>query len=182
MWPLLRHLAGICVVISLANVLAKPASADIVTSFTPPNGSLCLDTLTVDFNVDAGAIDLRGFTVVLEFDPAHVTPIAVTPGTLLTGAACPLFFSWINAAAVGDSIFVDAATLGCSTTGPGSIVRMQFVHGAVQGTSPLQCRSASFRNSLNQSLPYTCPAGSVAYSCPVPATVPTWGSIKRNYR
>jgi len=174
--------AALGTAVALVVAASPPAGADIVTGFAPPAGNLCLDTLTVDLTVDAGAIDLRGFTLVLEFDPAHITPIAVTRGALMTGAACASFFSWINAAAIGDSILVDGATLGCSMTGPGSIVQVQFVHGPTQGTSPLRCRSGSFRNSLNQPQPYTCPDGSVTYSCPVPVALPTWGRMKHIYR
>lgn len=150
----------------------------IATSFVPSSGTVCKDTLFVDFTVDAAAVDLRGFTVVFEFDPTFVVPVSVERGALMTGAACGSFFTWINAATVGDSIWVDGATLGCSMQGPGSIVRMGFARGGTQGTSPLRCRSGSLRNSLNQSLPYTCAEATVTHYCAVAALQRTWTHVK----
>ena len=175
---------GIAVVIALA-AASQPSAGYaqiIVTGFTPPAGNLCNDTLTVNLTVDVAAVDLRGFTFVLEFDPTHVVPISVQRGSLMTGAACSSFFTWINSASVGDSIAIDGATLGCSMAGPGNIVRMRFVHSATQGASVLRCRSGSLRNALNQSLPFNCPDGTLTYFCPVPAGQPSWGHIKRLFR
>jgi hypothetical protein len=163
----------------LAGGAGASRAADV--TFDPSPGFVC-DTLLVDVKIDASVTDLRGFTFVFEFNPAVVKPIAAVAGPLETGAACGNFFQWINAAAVGDSIYVDGATLGCSVAGPGSIIQLTFAtlsHGA---TSSLQCRSGSMRNALNQDIPYTCHAGSLR-TCPGIATEPQpWTRVKRLFR
>ena len=136
-----RRRAGILFAI-LGGLLAAAAgpAAGAVIDFTPNPGFVC-DTLDVDVTIDASVTDLRGFTFTFEFDPSVVLPIDVSAGPLETGAACGNFFTWVNAAAIGDSIYVDGATLGCSVAGPGSIIQLRFItvtHGA---TSPLTCRS-----------------------------------------
>ncbi|MFO7652604.1 MAG: hypothetical protein R6X25_02165 [Candidatus Krumholzibacteriia bacterium] len=130
--------------------------------------------------IDATA-DVRGFSIVLEFDPDIVGPIAVTAGDLLTGAACGRFFDWLNVSAVGDSVAVDAALLGCSGDGPGSLLRIVF-EGVEKGTSPLRCRRCRVRNSLNESIPVDCVAGIITYEGPVAVEAAAWGALKRVYR
>ena len=161
---------------------AAPSAAAVVT-FDPLNGVIIgpADTLTVDVTVDAGATDLRGFTFVFEFDPLVVIPVSVVAGPLETGAPCPRFFTWQNETAVGDSIFADGATLGCSVSGPGAFVRMRFV-GVQQGLSPLRCRRGEFRDSQNQPIPHTCESGTILYLGPTPATPASWGVVKSLYR
>ncbi len=159
------------------------ATAAAVVSFNPLNGIIVgpADTLTVDVTVDGAASDLRGFTFVFEFDPLVVRPTDVTAGALETGAPCPSFFTWLNEAAVGDSIFVDGATLGCSVSGPGAFVRMRFV-GVEQGLSPLACRRGELRDSMNQPIPHTCEGGTILYIGPTPVAPGSWGRLKGLYR
>jgi hypothetical protein len=149
--------------------------------FTPNPGFVC-DTLTVDVTIDAAVTDLRGFTFVFTFAPAAVRPIAVTAGALVEGASCPNFLQWINAAAIGDSIYVDGATLGCSIDGPGSIVQLTFVRTTYNATSPINCRSGSLRDAMNQPIPYTCHAGFLR-TCPaIGVTSLPWQQVKKLYR
>ena len=158
---------------------AATRAADV--TFDPNPGFVC-DTLLVNVKIDASVTDLRGFTFVFEFNPAAVTPIAVVAGPLETGAACGNFFQWINSAAIGDSIYVDGATLGCSVAGPGSIIQMTFATVAHAATSPLRCRSGAMRNALNQPIPYTCHAGTLQ-TCPGIAVEPQpWTRVKRLFR
>jgi hypothetical protein len=159
---------------------AAPRSYGADVQFDPPAGFVC-DTLDVDVTIDGSVTDLRGSTFVFEFDPAVVVPIAVGPGALVTGAGCGNFFTWLNAAAIGDSIAVDGATLGCSVAGPGSIVRVRFARVAYAQTSPLECRRGAMRNSLNQPIPFTCHPGTLE-TCPaVAVTSRRWGFVKRLY-
>jgi hypothetical protein len=177
-----RRRAGFLFLIlgGLLATVTGPASSAVV-DFTPDPGFVC-DTLDVDVNIDASVTDLRGFTFVFEFDPSVVLPIAASAGALESGAACGNFFTWVNAAAIGDSIHVDGATLGCSVAGPGSIVQLRFItvtHGA---TSPLTCRSGSMRNALNQEIPYTCSPGALD-TCPgIGVEARPWTSVTRLYR
>jgi hypothetical protein len=166
----------------LAAALLWPASGHTADLTFVPNPGFVCDTLVVDAQIDASVTDLRGFSFVFEFDPAVVTPVSVTAGPLVTGAACGNFFQWINSATVGDSIWVDGATLGCSVSGPGSIVRMKFALVTHSAVSPLSCRSGVMRDALNQSIPHTCYPGTLV-TCPAIGTesVP-WTRMKRVYR
>ena len=139
------------------------------------------DTLLVEVTIDETITDLRGFTFVFEFDPNTVTVTSVEAGSLLINADCPHFFDWLNDDAVGDSISVDGAGLGCSIDGPGDIVRMRFA-GAGIGVSPLRCRTGEMRDSLNQDIPYTCPDGSITFWIVVPVQETSWVAIKDHYR
>jgi hypothetical protein len=174
-----RGLYGVAVVAAALLWPTSGRTADL--TFVPNPGFVC-DTLVVEAQIDASVTDLRGFSFVFEFDPAVVTPVSVVAGGLETGAACGHFFQWINSATIGDSIWVDGATLGCSVAGPGSIVRMKFAlvtHGAV---SPLSCRSGVMRDALNQSIPHTCHPGTLV-TCPAIGVEPSpWTRVKRVYR
>jgi hypothetical protein len=78
-------------------------AAEIAFSCDP---STCIfagvQILDVSLNVDSAAMDLRGTTLSLEFDPNVVRPITVEPGALLTGSLCSWFFMWLNEATPGD--------------------------------------------------------------------------------
>lgn len=180
--PLQRRTALGALFFAIA-VLLVASSARSNVSFDPPNGVIeGNETLTVDVRVDAAVLDLRGFTFVFEFDSTIVKPISVQAGPLVTGAACPHFLTWVNIAAVGDSIYVDGATLGCSVNGPGSIVRLTFVGGPAYGISPLRCRSSTLRNSLNQTIPCVCVAGTIEHRPPIAVARRPWGHVKKYYR
>ena len=171
-----------CAVVATVFAAAGSAAADATISFDPLNGVFTgADTLTVQVTVDVGAADLQGYTMVLEFDPSIVAPISVEGGSLLTGAACPNFFTWLNSGAVGDSLEIDAAALGCSIDGPGNVVELKFV-GVSVGVSPLTCRSLDLRDSLNDTIPSSCVDGTVEYRIPIAVTEQTWGRVKAGYR
>lgn len=171
-----------CTVIATLLAGFGSAAADATVTFDPLNGIFTgTDTLTVQVTVDAGAVDLRGYTMVLEFDPTIVLPISVEGGSLLTGAACPIFFDWLNESAVGDSLEIDGASLGCSIDGPGNVVEMKFV-GVTVGVSPLTCRSLELRDSLNATIPSSCVDGTIEYRIPIAVTNQSWGRVKAGYR
>lgn len=157
--------------------LVPAAQAEL--SFDPLNGVL-LDTLVVSVTVDGSITDLRGFSWALEFDPSIAVPVAVNAGDLLSGAACPDFVTWLNAASIGDSIVVDGATLGCSVDGPGAIVDITFV-GVGFGISPLHWRRSELRDSLNAPIAHLCTDGSLIRS-PVTVEAVPWSRLKRWYR
>ena len=173
-----RQAAWVMVLLACAPV----AHAQVSLSFAPLHSTFC-DTATVDVTVDGAATDLRGFSLVFEFDPNIVQPISVARGGLMTGAPCGSFLSWLNIAAVGDSIAVDGATLGCSMNGPGSILRFRFVPGPFAGTSPLRCRHGLLRDSLNQPMAFTSVAGSLIHPCvPIEVAPRTWSQVKEHFR
>lgn len=152
-------------------------------NFSPDGGSFgCDDTIIVSLMVDDVG-DLRGYSLVLEFDPSFVQPISVTAGALLADAACPHFVDWLNATAVGDSIVIDAATLGCSVAGPGEIVRMEF-EGLADGISYLRCRPDEnfLRDGDNAPVDFDCIDTTIHYMCPVATRRASWHQIKAIYR
>jgi hypothetical protein len=150
-------------------------------SFAPDTATFgCRETVTVDLFVDSNAIDIRGFSLVLEFDPSVINPISVEAGALVTSSACPHFARWINASTVGDSIFVDVANLGCSTSGPGSILRMTF-EGVVDGVSFLRCRDGFLRNGLNEPIDFTCDEAALTHACPVSNATRSWSTLKSTF-
>jgi hypothetical protein len=140
------------------------------------------DTLYAYAVIDAGIVDLRGYTFTLGFDPAIIYPISVEPGPLIDGAACSPSFFWLNQFAIGDSVKADMALLGCSVDGPGRVLKIGFV-GVSDGVSPLICRETTMRNSSNQSIVNSCSPGSITYYRlpPTPATPKSWGLIKSMY-
>jgi len=153
-------------------------------TFTPDGGSFdCGEVIEISVMIDASVVDLRGFTLTLEFDPTVITPLEVTAGSLLSGASCPHFFQWVNATAVGDSITADGAGLGCSVAGPGEIVRVVF-EGVEEGNSHLRCRSdvVHLRNGDNEEIPHECAEVTIQYLCPIASERSTWGWIKQIYK
>jgi hypothetical protein len=172
-------LAALLVVLAVA---IPCAAAPIAVAVDPPvSGFCCDDTLSVYVTVDANAVDLRGFSLDLEFNPAIIQPVDVLPGDLMLTAGCGFFLDWLNAAAIGDSISVDAATLGCSMVGPGRILELRFV-GVSGGTSPLSCRSLSMRDSMNLELDKICFSGAITYQEPIAVEEHPWSIVKGQYR
>ncbi|MBZ0268542.1 hypothetical protein K8I85_10335 [bacterium] len=164
--------------------------ADVMLSFDPLNGIITetvpAETLTVAITVDAGADTLKGFSMVLEFDPTYVQPISVTPGPLMSQAPCgtPVVL-WLNSGAVGDSIAVDGAALGCDgMVGSGNMVEIQFVGVPSQyGISPLACRDIRLRNQYNDVLSFLCTPGTIEHRPVIISTESaTWGRVKALYR
>jgi len=161
--------------------LGATAGAETVVTIVPPSGQFqCEETWTVDVQVDAGATDLRGSSLVVAFDNNVIRPLSVTAGALVTGAACPSFVYWFGPA-TADSVAVDVANLGCSVSGPGSIARITF-EGYAGGVSPITLRHGDLRTGLNATIPFTAVGAQVHYDCAVSDERSTWGSLKSRYR
>ena len=142
------------------------AHAQAALEFAPAAGSVdCGDTLFVDVTIDATVADLRGYSLVLGFDPDHMVPASVTVGDLLTGAACGPFFRWLNEGDFVDTIEVDGTLLGCSTAGPGTLLRIGFVPGPVRGQGAVSVVSGIIRDSNNVDIPYTPGTATVDNVC-----------------
>lgn len=169
-------------VLALAALLtAAPALPQAVVSIVPESGQFqCGQTWTVDVVVDAAATDLRGSSLVVQYDADVLRPLSVTAGALVAGAACP-HFAWWFGPADADSVAFDVATLGCSVAGPGSIARITF-EGYAGGTSTISLRSGDLRTGLNAPIPFTALDAQVQYDCAVADRRETWGSLKARYR
>jgi hypothetical protein len=141
----------------------------------------CEDAWAIDIWVDATAVDLRGLSLVIEFDPALVLPVAVEAGQLFIDAPCVSVASWNNQTDIGDSVFVDIAGLGCSVTGPGPVARV-YMAGLDDGTTPLVVRSVILRDSANQTIQATSTPSEITISCPVPVSDRSWTTMKEAYR
>lgn len=175
-----RRLAALAAALS-AVLAAGVASPQAVVAIVPESGQFqCGRTWVVDVVVDAGATDLRGSSLVIEFDDDVIRPLAVEAGALVTGAACPNFAWWFGPAAA-DSVAFDVATLGCSVAGPGSIARITF-EGHAGGTTPITLRRGDLRDGLNAAIPFTALGAEVQYDCAVADERETWGSLKSRYR
>ncbi|MFH1843760.1 MAG: cohesin domain-containing protein [bacterium] len=171
-----------CLLLLVVGIVSPALGQDAVLSFDPDDGVFeTCDSLVVNLLIDDTITDLRGFSIVLEFDSAVVEPTTVTAGALLSGAACDNFLYWINYCSIADSISVDGATLGCSVSGPGAIVRMVFLLKGI-GVSPLSVRQSRLRTGLNQPIPHTCEEATMTSNCPVADTRYRWGQVKAMYR
>jgi len=167
-------------VIGVTLAFAGSPRADVL-SFDPQHGTFGgTDTLVVSVVVDDSFTDIRGLSFVFEFDPAVVSIESVTAGQLFRDSPCDEFIEWRNEAAVGDSIAVDIAGLGCSVAGPGALLDFRFT-GVVVGTSPIACRSGTIRNAVNEDLPFTCLEGTIDYVKAVPVERASWASIRQRY-
>jgi len=148
----------------------------------PVSGNFdCGEIFTLEILADPATADLKGVSLVLEFDGAILHPLGVEAGALMTGAACPYFLDWRPATIPTDTLAVDMAALGCSVNGPGVLLRFQF-EGQVQGISPLSIRNGVLRDSINADIPFSSNVAQVDYRCPVADESTTWGALKAGYR
>ena len=170
----------IVVVLAVGNL---PVFAQVANlAFVPETGNFgCGEVYTLDLVIDDSVTDLRGASLVIYFDEVIVEPLSVTPGSLITSAGCPNFFSWLNEGAAGGGIEVDLATLGCSVTGPGSILQLAF-EGFHEGVSMVGCTSGILRDGNNNDIPFVCEEARVDYGCPVSDITSSWGTLKSLYR
>ena len=165
----LRRSVAVILVLAVA-LVSGLAQAQTNITFVPQVSNLdCEGARAIDVWVDAGAVDLRGLSLVLEFDPSLVVPVSVEEGQLLVDAPCASFVRWNNALDIGDSVFVDVAGLGCSVTGPGPVVRL-YMAGLDDGTTPLVVRRVILRDSANQPITTTSTPGELTVRCPVPVS------------
>jgi len=169
-------------VVALAALLAAaPALPQAIVSIVPESGQFqCDQTWTVDVVVDAGATDLRGSSLVVQYDSDIIRPLSVTAGALVAGAACPHFAWWFGPASA-DSVAFDVSNLGCSVAGPGSVARITF-EGHTIGSTTITLRRGDLRTGLNAPIPFTAIGAEVQYECAVSDRREAWGTLKARYR
>lgn len=165
-------------------LLIHPAAATAATniSFVPASSELaCNNARAIDVHIDGLAEDLRGLSLVIGFDDGIIEPLTVERGQLLTDAGCGSFLNWNNELTFTDTVFVDAAGLGCSVDGPGPVVRIWFA-GVSDGLATIEVQSAILRDSLNQPIAWTSTPAQIIVSCPVPVASRSWTALKGHYR
>lgn len=121
---------------ALAMALALgPARAAVTVSLTPTNQTVTPGTdFDLFLDVTAAGTAFNGYEVVVEFDPAVLTPVPLAPttlqqGCLMTGGcsgACGTTFHQFSWA--GDSVKVNNVLLcnQVTLTGPGRLYRFRF--------------------------------------------------------
>jgi hypothetical protein len=163
------------------------AFADVHLAFDPPDGIIeGSGSLAVHVTVDAAATDLRGFSLVVAFDRTVVEVDSVYAEGRLVDAPCPYFLHWFEDASA-DSVAIDGAMLGCSTSGPGRIVTIVFralplSEGELFAVSPLGWRAAILRDSENATIPTIPFSGYILVVHPVSVEPATWGRTKAAFR
>lgn len=141
----------------LAAAGATRSSALITAALTPPTQTVTPGTdFDVFFDVTAAGAAFNGFDLVVQYDPAALTPVPLVPvsnqqGCLMTGAcsgACPnnTFHRFTTA---GDSIVVSDVLLcnAFSLTGPGNLYKLRFHASNTQQVTQLTVRRAQFFNA-----------------------------------
>ena len=145
----------------------SPASAQVPLGPHPAvDRFYCEEILEVSF--DVGAVnDLRGMTLDLGFDPAVISPLSVLAGDFVNSGACGSFVQWLNQNPGENHLSIDLAMLGCSLSGSGELLKIQFV-GVANGTSPLTVNSVELRDGLNHVISALPVNSEVEYRCPRP--------------
>lgn len=157
-------------VVVLTTVLLAGPVLGTTTGFTPENPIFAGEDLqTIQVFVE-DVEDLLGVSMVIGFDPAVVTPVAVTLGELMEQGPCGAFFQWVNSDDFINTIELDAAMLGCSVEGSGFLFNMTFA-GVGDGTSVLDFLEVDLRNSINEPIEFTALIGMVSYVTEVTADI-----------
>ena len=102
-------------------------------------------------------------------------------GQLFVDDPCPSFLNWNNATAIGDSVFVDVAGLGCSVQGPGPILRI-WVTGVADGSTLFQGVGAILRDGNNAPVDVLWTPAHIIVACPVRSGESTWSVLKSSFR
>ena len=182
----LRYSAALPWAVWLAAALAvaayAPPAYGVTVSPGPVDTTVILnDIFEVRIETDAFP-DLKGFSVIFQYDPAVLQLLGGSPGDVLTSSGNPFTGLVVpDYAAPADSAWYDAVMLVGATQGPGVLNFFQF-RALALGESPLTCRLVDFRDSQNhQTLP-ACVAGRVVVSGPTRSRMATWGRLKAFYR
>jgi len=180
--PAYLHLAtAIFLAIVVITAAASTHAQELTLVPEPSNGEFrCPEILTVDLTIDSAVSDLQGFSLVLDYDPAILEPVAVSAGTLVDQASCGHSLHWLDPGDNDGSLVVDLALLGCLVEGPGVVLTLQF-QGLGEGSTNLDCSQSVFRDSINDDIPVLFAPIAVTYSCPVSTETQTWGVLKQSY-
>ena len=175
------HALRFAFLVAVCSLFAATTARAATLSLVPLTGEFhCGNTWTIDVVLDEATTDLRGFSLVFEYDNSIITPQSVNAGGLITAAACPNFLSWVGPAS-STSLQVDIANLGCSASGPGTILSIVF-KGQSSGASTIGIRGGQLRDGANVPIAFTSNVVTVNYDCAVPVDGASWGGLKATYR
>ena len=157
MRQLLPRLNGCLIGAALFALAPQPAHALITVALTPATQTVTPGTdFDVFVDVTAAGSPFNGFDLVLEYDPAALTPVPLVPvssqqGCLMTGTcsgACPnnTFHRFTS---VGDSLVINDVLLcnGFSLTGPGNLYKLRFHASNTPQTTSITIRRVQFFNA-----------------------------------
>jgi hypothetical protein len=177
-----RRLLIPVVALALCTLVGVASGEPVELSFVPVTSEVACDAARpIDVWIDGDVTDLRGASLVMRFDPLVIRPVAVEEGQLFLDDPCPSFLRWRNADAIGDSVAVDVAGLGCSVQGPGPIVRL-WVTGVADGSTLLRGTDVILRDATNATIPALWTPAHVIVACPVEASDRSWTAIKSAFR
>ncbi len=172
----------VILILTLAFGLTLPVQAQQLELLPDPADGIftCPEVLTVELVIDAAVLDLRGVSLIFEYDPAVLQPLSVSPGALVGQAACGHSLHWLDPGNNDGSWEVDLALLGCSVDGPGGVLTLMF-EGLAEGTSTLDAAQSIFRDSINDDILVVTTPIEVTHVCPVPIEIHTFGTMKALY-
>lgn len=160
------------------------SAAAVTVTIEPADTTVCPGDEFEVRAVTTSFADLKGFSLIYQFDPNVVQLLGATPGDVLTSSANPFSALLVpDYAAPADSVYYDAAMLIGSTQGPGILAFFRF-KALAAGVSLIDCRLVDFRDSQNvQTLP-ACVSGQVVVPviCATDVRRSSWGSVKTIYR
>ena len=178
----LKQVFAVCFVILMGSLATRALADSVGLSFVPESTEVaCDEARPIDVWIDDSVTDLRGASLVMRFNPQVIRPVAVEEGQLFVDAACPPFLRWNNETAIGDSVFVDVAGLGCSVQGPGPILRV-WVTGVADGSTLLRGTTAILRDGANVPMTALWTPAHFIVACPVETPVGSWAALKAAFR
>ncbi len=134
--------------------------------------------VTLRITADGPPSDLQGYSIRLTHNPLVMgAPLSIDEGSVI--ASVPHFFYPYTAAP--DTLGCDAASLGPTTNGPGTLMTIPFVPMG-PGTCIFRVTLAILRNAANESLDVVTCEGRVTVQAVTQAEPSTWGRIKSLYR
>jgi len=167
--------------LGLACGSAREARA-VTVSVSPSDTTVDIgSTVTLRIVCDTFA-DLKAYKLLFGFNPAVLQFTGASAGDVLVGTGRPFSVQTVaDVSAPTDTAHVDCAQLVGTTAGPGILVYFSF-KALAEGTSPIACDGADFRDPFNVSTLPGCVPGIVRVTTATPARASTWGRLKGTYR
>jgi hypothetical protein len=166
--------------IGVAALLCAPlcARAAVNVCFAPTDTAVSLgDAFTVRVTTDGPPSDLQGYSIRLTYGPSVVQLLSQTEGSVLAGHP----YSFFAISEPPDTCGFDAAVLGETTSGPGTLGLIQF-KGVALGTSTQHFTLALLRDSNNMPIDVVACDAQIVVVTATAAEPATWGRIKALYR